>query len=86
MQYMATITSKRQFTIPSEMFKAANYKPQQKLLLTLIDANSGTVTMKPMGSLVSELAGCVPITAKYKSLSLDQMIEKARTDYFKSHK
>lgn len=82
MNYIATITSKRQFTIPSDLYKVVNYKPQQKLLIQIIDADEGLISVKPMSQLVEELAGSIPIAKAYKNLSLDKMIEKARKDYY----
>lgn len=83
MNYIATITSKRQFTIPSDLFKMVNYQPQQKLLIQIINADEGFISVKPMRQLVEDLAGSVPIAQEYKNLSLDKMVEKAKNDYYK---
>lgn len=82
MNYTATITSKRQFTIPSDLFKMVNYQPQQKLLIQVVDADLGYISIKPMRQLVEDLAGSVPMAKEYKNLSLEKMIEKARKDYY----
>lgn len=82
MDGMATITSKRQFTIPVGIFKRMNYKPQQKLLVQIADEDRGIVTIQPMSALVEELAGSVSIADEYKGLDIDEMIEKAKFDYF----
>lgn len=83
MEYMATITSKRQFTIPSAIFKKAGLKSKQKMLVSLRDAKAGIITITPMTKIVEELAGSVKVDKKYKGLNLNQMIEKARTEYYK---
>lgn len=82
MNYIATITSKRQFTIPSDLYRMVNYKPQQKLLIQIIDADEGFISVKPMSQLVEDLAGSVPVTKAYKNLSLGKMVDKARKDYY----
>lgn len=82
MNYVATITSKRQFTIPSDLYKMVNYKPQQKLLIQVINADEGYISIKPMRQLVEDLAGSVPVAKDYKGLSLEKMVEKARKDYY----
>lgn len=82
MDGMATITSKRQFTIPADLFKKAGYKPQQKMLVRIVDLEKGIISISPMSKLVEELAGSVPIADEYKGLDLDMIIEKAKNDYF----
>ena len=81
MTYLATITSKRQFTIPVELFKKANLKTSQKVLLSLDD--SGVFRVEPMRNLVKELAGSVKVAKSYRGLSLNQIVKKSREDYFK---
>lgn len=82
MNYVATITSKRQFTIPSDLYKMINYKPQQKLSIQIVNADEGLISVKPMSYLVEDLAGSVPVVKEYKNLSLEKMTEKARKDYY----
>lgn len=86
MDYMATITSKRQFTIPARLFKKAGYKPQQKMLVRLLDPKNGVITISPMIKLVEKLAGSVTISDEYKGLDLDQIIEKSKYDHFSKSK
>ena len=86
MNYIATITSKRQFTIPSDLFKIANYKPQQKLLVKLVNADEGIVTIKPMKNLVKKLAGSVKISEKFKGMDIDEMIGLAKFKHFSNFK
>ena len=82
MDYVATITSKRQFTIPSDLYRMVNYKPQQRLLIQIVNADEGLISVKPMSQLVEDLAGSVPVAKEYKNLSLEKMVEKARKDYY----
>lgn len=81
MDYIATITSKRQFTIPSALFKRAKLKINQKVL---VRADNGVVKIQSMRDLVEKLAGSVPVDKKYKGLSIDQMVDKARNEYYKN--
>lgn len=85
MDGMATITSKRQFTIPVHLFKKAGYKPQQKMLVRLLDAQKGIISITPMSELIEELVGSVKIAPEYKGLSLNEMVEKGREDYYKDY-
>ena len=47
MNYIATITSKRQLTIPAALFKEANLKSNQKVLVRLISTD-GVLRVEPM--------------------------------------
>jgi len=80
MTYLATITSKRQFTIPVELFKKAKLKTNQKVLVSMDD--SGALRVESMRNLVKELSGSVPIADNYKGLSLNQIAKKAREEYY----
>lgn len=82
MDDIATITTKRQFTIPAGLFNKVNYKPQQKLLVQIVDQDRGIITIQPMSALIDELAGSVTVDAKYKNTNIDEAIEKAKFDYF----
>lgn len=81
MNYIATITSKRQFTIPVALFKKANLKSNQRVLVKLVSAD-GVLRVEPMKRIVDELAGSVKIPVQYKGMDIDKMIEKAKFEYF----
>ena len=83
MEYVATITSKRQFTIPSVLFKKVGLKTKQKVL---VRERNGILEIESMRKLVEALAGSVPIAPEYRGLSIDKMIEKAKKDYFGNKK
>jgi len=83
MDYIATITSKRQFTIPVAIFKRAKFKVNQKVL---VKEDAGIVRIESMRNLVEELAGSVHVSPKYKGLTANQMVEKARSEYYKDNK
>ncbi|MBL7036322.1 AbrB/MazE/SpoVT family DNA-binding domain-containing protein [Candidatus Microgenomates bacterium] len=86
MTYLATITSKRQFTIPVEVFKLAKLKANQKVLVSLEDSKLGAFKVQSMRQLVEDMAGSVPVAKEYKGLSLNHMVEKSRNDYYKNEK
>lgn len=81
MNYIATITSKRQFTIPAALFKEANLKTNQKVLVRLVSAD-GVLRVEPMKRIVDQLAGSVKVPSQYKGMNIDEMIEKAKLEYF----
>lgn len=80
MSQMATITSKRQLTIPSKLFKEAGLQIGQKVV---ISEENGSLKLTPAEKLVEELAGSVPVPKKWRGKNLDQIIEEARVEYFK---
>lgn len=81
MNYIATITSKRQFTIPAALFKKANLKTNQKVLVRLVSAD-GVLRVEPMKRIIDQLAGSVKVPPQYKGMNIDEMIEKAKLKYF----
>lgn len=81
MNYIATITSKRQFTIPAALFKEANLKSNQKVLIRLISTD-GVLRVEPMKRIVDHLAGSIRIPARFKGMDIDEMIGEAKLEYF----
>lgn len=81
MEYVATITSKRQFTIPATLFKKTKLRKGQKVL---VRERNGLLEIESMRKLVEKLAGSVPIAPEYRGLGVDEMIEKAKRDYFRN--
>jgi AbrB family looped-hinge helix DNA binding protein len=79
MNYTATITSKNQLTLPAALVKKANLKPGQKLSITLQD---NLLTLEPVSDILDRLAGSVKVPARFKGLSEDEIIEKAKHEYF----
>lgn len=79
MSQMATITSKKQLTIPAQLFYEAGFKIGQKVIVT---EENGSLKITPAEKLVEELAGSVPIPAKWKGKNLDRIIEEAKDEYF----
>ncbi len=78
---MATITSKRQLTLPAELFRKAGFKIGQKVNISEED---GRLMLTPMERLVEELAGSLPMPRKWRNKNIDKIIEEAKNEYFRS--
>ena len=82
MQTIATITSKRQLTIPSVFFNKIGLKKNQKVVLK---EQNGKIIVSPSANLVEKLSGSVKIPKGYKNIGIDKLITKAKEEYFKSN-
>lgn len=80
MQKYSTITSKRQLTIPAQIFRAAFFKEGQKVL---VRHQNGTVVIEPAVAHVEKLAGSVRVPKRFKALDLDEIIRRAKQEYQK---
>ena len=80
MPELATITSKRQLTIPVNTFRQAGLEMGQKVIVLL---DNGSLKIEPAVKLVEELAGSVTLPKQYKNLPIDKIISKAKKEYFK---
>lgn len=80
MNQIATITSKRQLTIPSHLFKKASLSEGDKVL---VEERNGELRIKKMRDLVEELGGSLKLPKKWKGKDIDQIIEEAKYEYFK---
>lgn len=79
MQLSATITSKRQLTIPVQLFNRLNLKMGQKVA---ISEEVGALRIEPMEALLDRLSGSVKVPERFKKLDLDEVIERAKAEYF----
>lgn len=79
MQHIATITSKRQLTIPARLFRALSLQEGQKVILSQQD---GTLILKPALETIERLAGSVQIPSRYQSLDLEEIIRRAKKEYY----
>lgn len=79
MSQLATVTSKRQLTIPASIFYDLNLKKGQKVVVSKKD---GAIVIEPALSLVDRLAGSVKIPSKFKGMSLEEVIKKAKKEHF----
>jgi len=83
MTYMATITSKRQITLPASLFSELGLKKGQKLTIT---KRGDELIMKSALSAMYRLMGSVKRPEKYKGMDIDEMIEKSKMEYFSKKK
>lgn len=80
MRKLATITSKRQITIPVALFRRAGFTDRQKLYVV---EDGGKIILSPASNLVNELAGSLKVPKAWQGMELDKVIESAKKDYFK---
>lgn len=79
MNYIATITSKRQLTIPAAIYAALNLKDGEKVL---VSTEKNAIKISPALQLVNSLAGSVAIPKTFQNLTLEQIVKKAKKEYF----
>ncbi|OGD55391.1 hypothetical protein A3E73_01070 [Candidatus Beckwithbacteria bacterium RIFCSPHIGHO2_12_FULL_47_17] len=80
MPQLVTITSKRQLTIPVDLFRKLNLEEGQRLLAY---RENRAIKLEPATALVEQLAGSIKIPARFKKQSLDKIIDRAKKDRFK---
>ena len=76
---MATITGKRQITIPIKLFKAANLDKNKKVV---ISQEKNRLVITSAVSLVENLAGSLKMPASWQGNDLEEIIEYSKTEYF----
>ena len=80
MTYTATITSKRQLTIPAALFRKINLSQGQKIILT---EENGIIKMESAIDMINRLAGSLKLPKKYQSLPIDKVISQAKEKYWR---
>ena len=75
----ATITSKRQLTIPVGIYRHLKLKQGQKVVVSMED---GVIKVEPALDLVRRLAGSVKVPKRFRGMAIDEVIEKAKKEYF----
>jgi bifunctional DNA-binding transcriptional regulator/antitoxin component of YhaV-PrlF toxin-antitoxin module len=80
MNYLATITSKRQLTIPVALYQQMNFR---KGLRVVVYKTDNGMKIESALSLVDRLAGSVKIPKRFKNLTTDQIVAKAKKEYFR---
>ncbi|MEK7543661.1 MAG: AbrB/MazE/SpoVT family DNA-binding domain-containing protein [Patescibacteria group bacterium] len=78
MYQTATITSKRQLTIPAEMYRRMNFEKRQKVVLSL---EADVIHIEPAFDLVERLAGSLSVPPAYRGKDVDTMIADAKRVY-----
>jgi len=79
MNYLGTITSKRQLTIPSAIFHKVGLSEGDKVL---IEEKEGELRIKKASVLVENLAGSVTIPRHLKGKDVDEAITIAKKRFF----
>lgn len=79
MAELATITSKRQFTIPVSIFQSLDLKQGQKVL---VYQDNGAIKIEPALDLIDQLAGSVKLPKRFRNMGIDKVISKAKKEYF----
>ncbi|MDZ7587621.1 MAG: AbrB/MazE/SpoVT family DNA-binding domain-containing protein [Patescibacteria group bacterium] len=80
MNYLATVTSKRQLTIPIDIYRLMNLVEGNKVLVSIEDQ---VIKIEPAQALVEKLAGSVKLPKRFKNKTVDQIITLAKKEYFK---
>lgn len=83
MPQLVTITSKRQLTIPVELFRKLNLTEGQQLVAYREDQ---AIKLEPATVLVEQMAGSIKIPARFKRQSLDKIINRVKQERFKKNK
>ncbi|OGY30476.1 MAG: hypothetical protein A3F35_03505 [Candidatus Woykebacteria bacterium RIFCSPHIGHO2_12_FULL_45_10] len=80
MNKTATITGKRQITIPIKLFKAANLDKSRKVL---VSERQGEIVITSLLSKVEKLAGSLKMPERWKGKDLEAIIEESTLEYFR---
>lgn len=80
MMQMATITSKRQLTIPSKIFKKAGIGIGERVVVQEVE--EGLLIRSAM-RLVEDLAGSVSVPKRLRGVDIDKAVEIAKERYFR---
>lgn len=79
MNQIATVTSKKQLTLPVALFKKAGFKIGQKVIVSEED---GRLLITPAEKLIEELAGSVMVPNKWKGKNTRQIVNETKNEYF----
>lgn len=83
MNQLATITSKKQLTIPAAIFRQAGLEIGQRVI---VSEENGSLKITPAEKLVEELAGSIPMPKKWQGKSIAKIKEEAIREYFSHYK
>lgn len=79
MQTLASITSKRQLTIPISVFEKLGFKSNSKVILQ--ESTEGLL-IKPATLLLDDLAGSVSVSKSKQGVSAEKAIKEAKKLHF----
>lgn len=81
MNYFATITSKMQLTLPINIARKLRLKNGNKVAVT---EQNGKIIITPVQDLINKMAGSLPLPKKWEGKEIDEIIEEAKSEHFKS--
>ena len=81
MYQVATITSKRQLTIPVDMYRRLGFEKGQKVIIS-IDADG--IRIDPAVDVVERLAGSLPLPLGYRGKDLKTLMVDAKRAYLRA--
>ena len=79
MTYIATVTSRGQVTIPSDIFRRELLRKGEKVILSV---DGGQIRMQSAVELVNELAGSVKVPDHLRGRDVDEIIKEARMIHY----
>ena len=80
MTYIATITSRGQLTIPSDLFRKTSLKRGSKVIFSV---DGDQVKLQPALDLIDNLVGSVTLQPRFRGKNLERVIKEAKTGHFK---
>lgn len=75
----ATITSKRQLTIPVSIFDELNLVNVRTMT---VEKKNNTLVLTPVQNILNSLEGSVTPPDRYKNMSVDEIIDTSKKEYF----
>lgn len=78
MYQFATITGKRQLTIPADLYRSMGFSGGQKVIVSFED---NALRVESATDLVERLAGSLPVPMNVKTDNLDAVIRQAKRTY-----
>ena len=79
MNKIATITGKRQITIPAKLFRSAGLDKNKKVL---VSQKQGEIIITALASKVEKLAGSLKMPTRWRGKDLNTIIEESKIEYF----
>lgn len=78
MYQTATVTGKRQLTIPADFYRKLGLSTGEKVIVTLEDK---ALKIESASDLVEQLAGSLPVPLGVDMRDVDAVVVKAKRDY-----
>lgn len=79
MAQTATITDKRQFTIPVETYRKLGFREGGKVIVT---HKGNKMIVEPAEKIIARLARSVRVPRRFRGMSIDTIICKAKDEHF----